>query len=83
MVQALCHAQLRILQKGINIFGEQGTEAAKSEVKQLDDWAGFRAIAVKELTRQERARAHEGLLFLTEKKDGSVKGCLAYNGNIS
>ena len=80
VAQALCHAQLYILQKGIKIFGERGTQAAKSEVKQLHDRVGFRALAVKELTRQERERAQEGLLFLTEKKDGSVKGRLAYNG---
>ena len=40
----------------------------------------FRALAVKELTRREQEQAQEGLLFLTQKKDGSVKGRLAYNG---
>ena len=31
VAQALCHAQIYILQKGIKIFGEQGTQALKSE----------------------------------------------------
>ena len=34
---------------------------------------------VAELTRQERVRAQEGLMLLTRKRSGSVKGRLAYN----
>ena len=40
----------------------------------------FRAVAVAELTRRERQRAQEGLMLLTRKKSGDVKGRLVYNG---
>ena len=35
---------------------------------------------VKELTRQEKQRAQEGLMLITRKKSGEVKSRLAYNG---
>ena len=35
---------------------------------------------VAELTHRERVRAQEGLMLLTRKRSGSVKGRLAYNG---
>ena len=40
----------------------------------------LKAIAVCEITRQERMRAHEGLMLLTRKRSGLVKGRLVYNG---
>ena len=43
----------------------------------------FRAIAVKELTRQEKIRAQEGLMILNQKGCGRVKGRLAYNGKAT
>ena len=71
---------MMIMQKGLKHFGREGEKAAKSEVSQMHHRRCFKALAVKELTRRERERAQEGLLFLTEKKDGSIKGRLAYNG---
>ena len=41
---------------------------------------GFKAVAVAELTRRERQRAQEGLMLLTRKKSGDIKGRLVYNG---
>ena len=58
----------------------EGVSAAKAELKQMHDRTCFKAIAVGELTRRERQRAMEALMFLTEKKSGEVKGRLAYNG---
>ena len=40
----------------------------------------FKDIVVKELTRQERVRAHEGLTILSQKRTEKIKGRLAYNG---
>ena len=76
----VCHTQMHMLKKGLKVFKEKGVRAAKAEVGQMHHRTCFRVLAVKELTRRERARAQEGLLFLTQKKDGSVKGRLAYNG---
>ena len=51
--------------------------AAKSKLYQMHQRQCYLAIAVKELTRQERQRAVEGLILLTRKKSGDVKGRLA------
>ena len=40
----------------------------------------FKAIAVNQATKQERRRAMEGLMFLSQKTSGEIKGRLAYNG---
>ena len=77
---AQCFTQMLILPKAVKEFGTQGVQAAKKEVKQLHERKGFRAIAVEELTRQEKQRAMEGLMFVTEKRSGEMKGRLAYNG---
>ena len=43
----------------------------------------FRAIVVKELTRQEKIRAQEDLMILNQKRCGCVNGRLAYNGKAT
>ena len=75
-----CHSQLLILPKAIKIYGQEGVGAAKKEVKQMHERKGFRAIAVEELTRQEKERAMDGLMFVTQKRTDNIKGRLAYNG---
>ena len=40
----------------------------------------FRSIAVAELTRLERERAQDGIMFVSQKNTGEYKGRLAYNG---
>ena len=46
----------------------------------MHERVGFRAVAVAELTRREQKRAQEGLMLLTRKKSGDIKGRLVYNG---
>ena len=72
-----------LLQKGLKVFGESGREAAIKEVKQLLQRTCFVPLSVKELTPEERRKAMEAILFLTEKRDGSKKGRLVYNGKPS
>ena len=79
-IDALCHNQQFILPKAIKEFGQDGIAAAKSELKQMHDRTCFRAMAVAELTRQEKERAMDGLMFVQQKKSGVHKGRLAYNG---
>ena len=40
----------------------------------------WKVIVVRELTRQEKKRAQEGLMLITRKKSGEVKSWLACNG---
>ena len=43
----------------------------------------FVQLSVKELTPEERQKAMEAILFLTEKRDGSKKGKLVHNCKTS
>ena len=54
--------------------------ACKLELNQMHKCVCWRSVAVKELTRREKKWAQEGLMLLTRKKSGDVKGRLAYNG---
>ena len=75
-----CFSQMYMLHKGVKVFGNEGVAAAKDELKQLHNRTCWRAITVKQLSRRERERAMECLMFLTEKKSKEIKGRLAYNG---
>ena len=72
--------QQHLLPRAIKVFGPEARKAGRSEVKQLHDRTCFRAMAVAELTRREKQRAMEGLLFICQKSTGEHKGRLAYNG---
>jgi hypothetical protein len=61
------------LNKGIYKFGEKGQQAAHAEMKQLKDQICFIPIDQTILNATERKRALESLIFLTEKKDGTIK----------
>ena len=69
-----------ILPKVIQKFGEDRIVAAKSELKQMHDRTCFWAMAVSELVCQEKERALDGLMFVTQKKSGEHKGHLVHNG---
>ena len=72
-----------MLKRGLTEFPIKGVPAAKEELTQMHDRRCFKAIAVAELTRQERVRAQEGLMILSEKRSGRIKGRLAYNGKAT
>ena len=56
------------LKKGLKKFGGEGYKAAYKEMKQLHDRVCFKPINPDEMTSQERRKAMESLIFLTEKK---------------
>ena len=43
----------------------------------------FTSVSVNDMTREERRKAMEALMFLAEKRDGSKKGRAVYNGKPS
>ena len=69
-----------LLHKGLKVFGEHGHEAATKEMDQLHQCNCFTLISVKDMMPTERRKAMGALMFLTEKRDKSVKGCMVYNG---
>ena len=74
------HAQQYVLNKGLKIFGERGWQAAEKEITQLNMRNCFGPVSVKDLKQSEIAKAVEGIMLLTEKRDKSVKGRYVYNG---
>jgi len=69
-----------ILQKGLKKFGNKGNEAVTEELEQLHERGCFNPINFEKLSHQERKRAMEALMYLTEKRDGTIKGRMVYNG---
>lgn len=78
--KAVCFGQQYMLKQGLKKFGERGRQATKKEVGQLHERVCFEPISVKEMTKTERIKAMVALLFLTEKRDKSIKARMVYNG---
>jgi hypothetical protein len=49
------------------------------EIDQLHKRTCFAPLKVKEMKPSKRKKAHIALMFLTEKRDKSVKGRMVYN----
>ena len=65
--------QTHSLKIGIRKFGTREKKVTYKEMKQHHGRVVFTPVRVESLTKLERKRATESLIFLTEKKDGSVK----------
>ena len=70
------------LKHGLNQFGKEGLKAVQNEMKQLHKRNVFEPINPYELTKEERNKAMESLIFLTEKKDGRIKARMCANRSI-
>jgi two-component sensor histidine kinase len=66
-------AQQYMLQKGLKVFGNKGHKAWMKEINQLHKRTCFAMLKVKEMKHSERKKAQMVLMFLTEKRDNSVK----------
>jgi hypothetical protein len=73
-------AQQYMLQKGLKVFGEKGHDASRKEIYQLHKRTCFAPLKKKEMKPSERKKVQMALMFLTEKRDKSVKGRMVYNG---
>lgn len=73
-------AQQLMLHKGLKVFGERGSAASSKEIDQLHRRNCFTPISIDDMTGSEKAKAMEALMFLTEKRDGTIKGRMVYNG---
>ena len=68
-----CFMQTYNTKKGIKKFGTQGKNAAIKETTQLENREFYKPILLKDLTEKERSKAMDSLIFLTEKRDRSIK----------
>eukprot|EP00957_Ditylum_brightwellii_P016092 1211840-Ditylum_brightwellii.AAC.2 len=74
-------AQTYRLRKGLNKFGNKGKKAVNKELSQLHSRNIFEPIHIKDLTLLEKKRAIESLIFLTEKRDMTIKARACANGS--
>ena len=75
-----CFGQQYPLHRGLKKFGDKGRAAAGKELDQLHNRNTFAPVDVSQLSPDEKRKAQEGMMLLTEKRDGTVKGRLVYNG---
>jgi hypothetical protein len=69
------------LKKTIPKYGKKGYDAALQEMCQLKERRCFIPISKDELKAMEKKRAMDSLIFLTGKKDGSIKARHCANGS--
>ena len=69
------------LKKGLEKFGDRGKEATLKEMKQMHDRDCFDPIHKQELNDIKRSRTLESLIFLAEKKSGTIKARHCANGS--
>jgi hypothetical protein len=68
------------LKKGLKVFGKDGEAATEKEMKQMLSREVFEEIEYDTLSNEDKRYALPILLFLTRKRDGSVKGRACADG---
>ena len=74
-------AQRYTLKKSTMKFGNRARQAARSELLQLSKRKVFTPIHREDITKEEMKKSMESLMFLTEKRNGTVKARACANGS--
>ena len=61
-------------------FGKQGEAAVSKELMQFHDLSVFVPVDARQLTKEQQGAALASLMFLKEKKDGTVKARACADG---
>ena len=69
------------LKAGLKEFGQKGEKAVSKELVQLQDMNTYIPVDPSTLTREQKVEALASLLFLTQKRNGDVKGRLVADGS--
>ena len=77
----MCNSQTFNLKKGILKYGNRGKTAVDKELSQLHNRNVFEPIYPSQLTKLEKDKAMNSLIFLTEKKDRTIKARACANGS--
>ena len=81
MKKHLSFAETFSLKAGLKKFGKRGYEAAAGEMKQLHDRAVFKTVDISTLSPTEKKKTMRSLIFLTEKRDGTIKARTCADGS--
>ena len=82
MEQKFQFAQRYTLKKSTMKFGNRARQAARSELLQLNKRMVFTPVHREDITKEEMKKSMESLMFLTEKRDGTVKARACANGSV-
>jgi len=74
-------SQQYLLHKALAKYGDKGKKAAEEELRQLHGRKCFVPVRVSEMTSTERKKAMQSLMYVTEKRDGRMKGRMVYDGS--
>ncbi len=69
------------LKKGLELFGEKAEAATEKELQQIHDMDTYTPMHPDELTKLEKTKALSALFFLTEKRNGEIKGRKVADGS--
>ena len=75
-------AQRYTLKKSTMKFGNRARQAARSELLQLNKRMVFTPIHREDITKEEMKKSMDSLMFLTEKRDGTIKARACANGSV-
>ena len=79
---AICNAQTHSLNKGLQIFKDNGKIAVIKEISQLHNRGLFTPILPTKVTDEEKYKAMDSIIFITEKRDCSIKAQACANGSV-
>ena len=77
----MCNATTYSLKKGISKYGNKCRQAINKELSQLHNREFFKPVMLSDLIREEKDKAMNSLIFLTEKRDGTIKARACANGS--
>jgi hypothetical protein len=73
-------AQQYLLNKGLKVFGQKGHDASMKEMDEVHRRSCFTPVSIKKMTQAEQRKAQQALMFLGEKRDGTIQGRMVYKG---
>ena len=74
-------AQQFLLPKAVKKWGNRAKAAAHKEMDQLHNRGAFEPILPSQCSPSELKKAQNALTFVTEKRDGTIKGRTVYDGS--
>ena len=80
LTAAYSHAETYSIKRGIKKFGDKAIKSVEKEVGQIHERGGFEPVHFESLSQQEK-KIIDSLIFLVEKRDGSIKSRLCANGS--
>ena len=80
-IARVCNTNTYSLNKGILKYGQKGKQAVNKELSQLHNREVFKPVMLSKLSKEEKQKAMSSLVFLTEKRDGTIKARACANGS--